>query len=62
MDPSAAATRFTEGLRRLYRIRNRVDANATHAAYASMDALRAAQHKLAGPSGPQAALMLESFA
>jgi hypothetical protein len=56
----AAATRFTESLRQTYRIRSRGDANSVHAAHASTYALRAARHKLAGPSGPQEALMLNS--
>jgi hypothetical protein len=62
MDPSAAATRFTEGLRRLYRIRTRVDANATHATQPATDAAcsAAATHGLVGASTSEVALMLSS--
>ena len=65
MDLHAAAARFTEGLRRIYRIRTRVDANSVRAAHASTDALRAAQHELAGVAAfssrnSRVALMLSS--
>jgi hypothetical protein len=48
MDLGAAATQFTEGLRDIYRIRSSLDANATHAAHGSRDALRAAHHEAVG--------------
>ena len=50
MDLGAAATRFTEGLRQLYRIRSRVDANAVRAAHGSTDAWfhHAAHHEAVG--------------
>ena len=65
MDLHAAAARFTTSLRRLYRIRTRVDANSVRAAHASTDALRAAQHELAGVAAfssrnSRVALMLSS--
>jgi hypothetical protein len=62
MDLGTAATRFTEGLRQLYRIRSRVDANAVHAAHARA-ARNAVTHALAGAAPFQSspvALMLSS--
>ena len=65
MDLHAAAVRFTEGLRRIYGIRMRVDANAVRVAHASTDALRAAQHEAVGAAAissrnARVALMLSS--
>ena len=67
MDLHAAAARFTEGLRRIYRIRASVDANAVRAAHASTDAAlsAAAQHELVGAAATSCqssliALMLSS--
>ena len=65
MDLHAAAARFTEGLRRIYGIRMRVDANAVRVAHASTDALRAAQHEAVGAAAissrkSRVALMLSS--
>ena len=65
MDLHAVAAFFTNEHRRRHRIRTRADANAVRAAHASTDALRAAQHELAGAAATSCqsaliALMLSS--